>query len=501
MKRKLLYNTGFSILQQVVSIVCGFILPRFILLHFGSGVNGAVNSITQFFAFITFLDMGVGAVVQSSLYKPIADGNMVEISRIVTSAKRYFQKIAIIIIAYTALLVVIFPKIIEGNYSWLFLCVLILAIGANHFTQFYIGITDRLLLVASQNGYVYYISQIAVSIVTTVFGMILILNGHSIQAVKIVTAVIFLSRALIVRKYVDLHFDIDRNINYDTEPIKQKWYGVAQHVAAIILDGTDNIVLTLFSTLNNVSIYAVHYLVVSAIKNAILNACGGVQAAVGEIYARSNKDSITDAFSVLEWGIHTIVIIIFCSTALLLSPFIMLYTRGVTDAVYYQPAFALLLTLANALHCLRLPYNMMILVAGHYKQTQRCYITAALLNIIISVAVVLYMGLIGVAIGTVIALSYQIIWMIVYNNKHLVEWSISKTVKQCIVDILEVAICMLLVSNLVIMVDSYFEWTIMAFKVLGYVLSIVFLLNFAIYFKNISRLRMYISQRRNRTIR
>ena len=70
-KKRLILNTCSSLIFQVITIVCGFILPRLILEAFGSAVNGLVNSITQFLAIISFLELGVGAVIQSSLYKPL----------------------------------------------------------------------------------------------------------------------------------------------------------------------------------------------------------------------------------------------------------------------------------------------------------------------------------------------------------------------------------------------------------------------------------------------
>ena len=56
------------------SYLC-IILPRLILVAFGSDVNGLVNSIDPFLRIISLLDLGVGAVVQSSLYKPIAEND------------------------------------------------------------------------------------------------------------------------------------------------------------------------------------------------------------------------------------------------------------------------------------------------------------------------------------------------------------------------------------------------------------------------------------------
>ena len=80
--KKLALNTITSLILQLVTVVCGFILPRLILESFGSDVNGLVNSITQFLGVITLLDLGVGAVVQSALYKPLTEKDTDMISKI-----------------------------------------------------------------------------------------------------------------------------------------------------------------------------------------------------------------------------------------------------------------------------------------------------------------------------------------------------------------------------------------------------------------------------------
>ena len=72
--------------------------------------------------------------------------------------------------------------------------------------------------------------------------------------------------------------------------------------------------------------------------------------------------------------------------------FVRVYTYGINDADYIQPLFAVLITIANAGHCLRLPYNILILAAGHYKQTQSNYIIAMILNIVVSIATVKMWG-------------------------------------------------------------------------------------------------------------
>lgn len=79
MRKKLfLYNTGSALLKQIVYVICGLMLPRYNLLCFGSSVNGLVSPITRFWGFILYLEMGIRPVIQSNLYRPLANKHEVE---------------------------------------------------------------------------------------------------------------------------------------------------------------------------------------------------------------------------------------------------------------------------------------------------------------------------------------------------------------------------------------------------------------------------------------
>ena len=85
----LAYNSITSLISQVITVISGFILTKLILLYFGTSVNGLVSSITQFLGFISFLEMGIGAVVKSALYKPLADKDYNEVSKVIISTKKF----------------------------------------------------------------------------------------------------------------------------------------------------------------------------------------------------------------------------------------------------------------------------------------------------------------------------------------------------------------------------------------------------------------------------
>lgn len=457
-KKKLIKNTIASLVFEVVALICGFILPRLILKSYGSQVNGLVNSITQFLQIIAFFEMGVGAVVQSTLYKPLAENDETMISQIMKSAKRFFDFLAILLFVYILILIIVYPFLVNNQFSWLYTVLLILAMSISSFSQYYFGVSERLLLTADQRGYVQYNAQTIVLILNTMVCAILIIKGVSLQAVKLTTSCIYLLRPLYLRLYVNKKYRIDRKIEYTEEPIKQKKNGIAQHIAAVILNNTDTVVLTVFSTLSNVSIYAVYNMVVFGVKQLFTSMTTGIQAVFGELFAKKEHEQLRSFFNRVEWTLHTLTTIVFGCTAVLIVPFVMIYTRGVTDADYCQPLFAVLITMAHAFHCLRLPYNIMILAGGHYKQTQNNYIIAAILNIVISILAVTKFGLIGVAIGTLVAMAYQTIWMAYYDSKNFIFRPILFFYKQIATDALVALIASLITINIKIQENSYLEW-------------------------------------------
>lgn len=463
--KKLKLNTISSVLYQVVAVICGFVLPRLIIINYGSTVNGLASSISQFLSVISFLELGMGAVVQSSLYRPLAEKDDLQISKIVTSANRFFRRIAIILAVYILVLLFVYPTFINREFSWLYTALLILAISISYFAQYYFGVVDRLLLTADQRGYIQYTAQAITLLANTVFCAILMKGNVSIQVVKLVTSIVYLIRPFVLRLYVNRHYAINRNEWYDEEPISQKWNGVAQHIAACVLDGTDTIVLTLFSTLENVSIYSVYFLVVNGVKQLVLVMMNGVQSLMGELLAKNENDNLKSFFGYFEWILHNAVVLIFGCMGVLILPFIQIYTSAANDVNYYQPLFAFLIVLANAAHCLRLPYNMLILAAGHYKQTQWNYITAMLINIFISVIAVVKWGLIGVALGTLIAMMYQTVWMAVYDSNNIIGWPIKNFVKQGISDVIIVIMALLGCSLISIKEYTYVSLFVYAIKI------------------------------------
>lgn len=486
--KRLKYTVLTSIIYQFTAIICGFILPRIILKKYSSDVNGLVNSITSFLNIITFLDLGVGTVVCSSLYEPLAKKDNEEVSKIYKSATRYFKNIGRVLLVY--MLIIPFFFILTPNYSFsfIFTLTLVISMGLSLFSQYYFGIVNRLLITADQKEYIQYALQTITLLITTIVCTILMLNDASIQFVKLVTSLIFLIRPIFLTIYVRKNYDLDLNIEYDKEPIKQKWNGVYQHLSAVILDSTDTVILTIFSTLANVSIYSVYFLVIHGVRQLIQSMFTGFQSYFGNIIAFHEDDKLKESFKNSEFIIHLLSILVFGCTLILITPFVQIYTKEITDANYIQPLFGMILVIAHLFYCLRIPYHLLVKANGHYKETQKSYIIATFLNICISIIFVKFLGLVGVAIGTLIAMAYQTFWMAKYCYYKILDFQMKDFFKLMIYDLISIIFCIIMSSFIKINELTYYNFILLSIIVLFIVFVFISILSFIFYKKMILKL-------------
>ena len=147
MKKKVMLNVGCTMLCQLVTFISGLIVPRLILSTFGSEANGLVSSITQFLNYIALVEGGIGSVVLTALYGPLAKKDDRKISSVLKAAENFFRQIASIFVFYTIALACVYPIVIKSSFSWLYVASLTVILSFTLFIQYFfsiIGILNNL---------------------------------------------------------------------------------------------------------------------------------------------------------------------------------------------------------------------------------------------------------------------------------------------------------------------------------------------------------------------
>lgn len=461
--KKTLINVTFSLLEEICAIICGFILPKLILTAFGSKYNGLTTSITQFLSCAVLLRSGIGGVTRVALYKPLAEKNNKDISSIVKATDLFMKKIGIILALSILLFASIYPLLVKNEFGWLFTFSLFIIIGLSTFAESFFGITYLIVLQADQKLWISSLMKSICYILNTVLAAVLIISGFGIHFVKLGSSIIYIIYPIVLQIYVKKKYNIKKDVKPNIIAIAQRWDAFWHQVATFVMLNTDIIVLTIFTNMLQVSVYSVYNLVINGIKRMVTTFSNGLEAAFGDMIAKKEEKTLTENVSIIEYIFYSLSTIICTSASLLILSFISVYTKGINDANYIQPLFSIIMIISLFFNNIRIPYQLVIQAAGHYKQTRNGAIIEPIINLTISIILVVKYGLIGVAFGTLAATLFRTAQYSNYVSKNIINRSRLEPLKRIIASIIEAILIIMFVCNTTLInANTYFEWIINA---------------------------------------
>ena len=401
-----LINMTTGLMLQICLIVSYLVIPRLILNYFGSDANGLVASVNQLLNYITLVEGGLIAVVTASMYKPLVNRDAAALSKVIRTAEGFYRKIGIVFGLYAIVLAIVYP--LASGLDFVHTSILILILAVTNMIRFFIALAYQVLLNADKRQYIVNITQTAVIISGVVLASLSVRFCQSIHLLLGVIGIMYIIQPAVLISYVRKHYTIDKSAQKDPKLLKERWNGFAINVAFFVHNNTDIVILTVFKDLLTVSVYSVYAFVTVGIRSIVLSLANGITPVIGQSYARGDSEELAGKMDVYEYIIFLIVGFILTIGALLISPFVMLYTSGIVDADYYQPVFGYLLVAGEAIHLLKKPQEDLAFAADKFSTVRiPAYIEAAL-NIVISLILVKPLGLAGVAIGTLVAMIWRL---------------------------------------------------------------------------------------------
>lgn len=485
MERKVISrNIISSILLQFVTILSGFIVPKVILSYFGSNVNGLISSINQFLNYIQLLEGGLSGVIMSALYRPLAEGDNEAISRVIKAAQQFFKKIACIFVVYMLVVAFVYPAFVKTGYSYIYSLILVIVLGSHLFVQYFFALSWKLLLNADRKVYIVSVTQIAIVILNVIAVIVCSRLFQDVLIIKIASAAIYLIQPIIYGTYVKKHYNIDPHAEPDNRALEQRWSGFGINLAYFVHTNTDVAILTLFSTLVNVSVYSVYLMVVNAMKNLVISVSAAIMPSFGKVIVSESRENANRKFELYEFGIFFITTIIFTCGLFLITPFIRVYTSNIHDANYEQYIFGYLLVLAEMAYCYRDSYVSASYAAGHFRQVTKYAVIEVIINLALSLTLVHSLGIVGVAIGTLVSMIYRGIAHVFYLRENILYRNPLIALKKMLVFGSTVALIMLLSGMLLNdRAAGYLQWFILAFEEMFICFTVTCMVSF-VFFRN-----------------
>ena len=389
---------GYGVISQVVTLLLGIIIPKLMIVSYGSEVNGLLSSIRQVFVYVALLEAGIGTASLQALYAPVALGDNKRICEIMAATSAYYKRTGVLYGIAVIGLAIFYPIIVKSDIPVMVVVAVILFQGASGVINYFFQGKFTILLRVDGRGYITTNLNTIVSVISKLVQIGLILMGFNVIAVQFAYFAINLLQMIYnITWYVKKHYDwLDLSVEPDYNALSQS-----------------------------------NSLIISCVSNIIDTLCSSVEFVLGQAF-NSDKNKFMKLQEVYETYYLGVSFFFFTVTLIMLPSFMKIYSSGITDAQYVDKYLPLLFVTLNVLMYSRRTSSQIINFAGHFKQTQVRSIIESAINLTVSLVLVFKIGMYGVLLGTIAALLYRTNDVIIYANWNILGRKPWKTYRRWI---------------------------------------------------------------------
>ena len=446
--KKSLKNLFFNIIQQVISIATGFILPPLIIQNYGSAVNGLISTIKQIVMYAQTTGAGIASSSTFVMYKPLAEKNYKKLSGIFNATKKMFIKAGNLSSFIMLLVAFIYPLFVKDNISPFTTIALIIMLGACGVSEFY------LISIAQGIGNIFNI----------IISVILIKLDCNIILVEFGAMAVYITRVLILWIHFRKNYNfIDKKEKPLMKEISQRNDAVIHEITALVINNSSIILISLFIGLKYASIYSVYMLVFSGLNMICSVVSNGIYASFGDVVAKNEKSILNKSYNIFEYIYLLMVYSIYTIAYILIIPFITIYTRNITDINYVLPLLGAMLVLVGLINNIKIPSRTLVIASGHFKETKKYSLIELLINIFGQLIFMYFFGIYGAMLGCLLSAIYRAINFIWYSDKFILNKSNDIIIKRLLLYTI-IGLLIIIVSELTlnISITGYLQWFIYA---------------------------------------
>lgn len=455
--KRALVNTLTAIIFQLITLAVGFVLPRLYVEAFGSTYNGLNQTVSQIMKLLAVLQAGIAASSIQALFKPIAENDKNTITAIFKYIDKQYKRMGYVFIVLLMGVTVIWTLLNQEELPLYLIPTFLLIYGLSSSMEYFFQAKYNIILIAHNKSYCLYLINIFLFLVSTTLKILILINIKSIIIYLSVLLVVAFLRLVIIKAFIRKHYPfLAGETTVEDFEIKARKDVLISETAGMVINSTDLIVITMTLGLAYASIYSVYNMVVTGLKGILGSVREGFFAGLGQLYYE-NFEHFKQRFDEFETLYFTLMFVLYSIAIVLYLPFIEIYTANM-DINYVYKYFPVMFVVMTLIVTLRIPSVILINTAGHFKQVKYYAVVEAILNLVISVVLALWIGIYGVLIGTIIAAIYRTPILANYSNKNIIHRKNKFYVQKVLILSIPFVIASVFSLSVNIHVESFIQW-------------------------------------------
>ncbi len=400
---------GGYALNTVIGLICRMIFTRTLSAEY-LGIGGLFTNILSM---LSLAELGIGSAIVYALYKPLAVGDKEKIASLVKFYGQCYRVIGIVVGIIGVVLMPFLDVLIEEPNIKESIYLIYGLYLFNSASSYFFTYRSSLIMAAQQN-YIVTATNYAVTIIQSVLQIVWLLTTHEYIGYLIIQC------AGSLAYNITISFIAKRKFPYvaakDIKPLKkEERSGLIRNIRALVIwklsgllvNSTDNIIITYFSGLAVVGLSS-NYTLLSNTLNALLNQLfNGITASVGNLNAVESKEKKLKFFNVINlanfWLFGWAAIGIFVVSSDIVH---LMFGESYVLSMNIPFVIALNFYMVGMQNAVWTYKNTM----GLFRQGRYLLIVTAAINLICSLWLGKIWGLFGILLATAISRALTNIW-------------------------------------------------------------------------------------------
>lgn len=448
-------NSASAFVGNIINILTKFLLQKVFIDSLGVEYLGLNGVLTNIISALSIVELGISSAIIFNLYEPIKTRKIEVIKSLMKFYRKAYYIIALITtgvgIALLPFLHLIVREPVPGVDMYLAYILILASTIASYMMSY-----RQSILYATEHGHITMNTQTVTNIVTALLQALLLLfvkNYYIYLSISILTQLVknfYLYRVAEKRYPILRDRDVKKLDKVIEKDIFKKMRALFIHkVSTFVIFGTDNIIISAFINVATVGLYSNYHMIFAAVETIFSQTLKALTPTVGNLLVDKNVDKNFRIFQKIRNINFVVATVSSAGIYLLADLFVKLWFGG----EYVLDDFTL--TTLIAVHFQRMmreSYSVFKEAAGIYHEDRFVPIVESLLNIVVSVVLVQWIGLPGVFIGTFV--SSLALWFYSYP-KFVYKKLFGRSYRQYVVEMVLYSLVYLAVMVLVWLIKGW----------------------------------------------
>lgn len=411
--KKALVNVITSFFAFIIGYIPQFIIRKYFFIALGEDYLGVNSLYSSVIGYLAIAELGIGTAIIYSLYKPYNEKDYKLVSQLINFYGRVYKLVGCVVLVMGIIVTPFLHYFIKDNsINLINLRVCFLLFLGNTVISYFFSYKQCLISVVQEN-YILSIGNTICKILICIFQIVGLKLLPSFEIYLFIQLIIQGVYFGVLNYYIDKRFNwIDKNdTELDTEAKGKLFHNIKalfiHKIGGLLVNGTDNILLSAMVSLASVAKYNNYNMVIAALKNMYGTALDTLTPSIGNLLVEKDykyAKVIHDRIYFATFWLTSIVVTI-CYNCL--TQFIVLWMgkEQVLDmftlnCIYICMYFAMMRTSIEKFKD----------GSGNFSQDRFAPLIEGGLNLLISIVALRYYGMAGVFLGTVISDFLVIFW-------------------------------------------------------------------------------------------